>query len=136
MKFLLVARSSWLFARCSLLIAHCSLLSTCCSLLCPRYFFVQHLWATARLLVTGVSLIFLVERFFILSFLVLLMKMTMRVESKILSCFCVWCKSRELEGRGCPEFPCVILVVESFCSGFLRAIVSYWSESHLVSCQT
>ena len=58
------------------------------------------LWATARLLVTRVSLIYLVDEFFIFSLLVLLLKeMRARGESKISSCcFCVWCKSRELEG--------------------------------------
>ena len=58
------------------------------------------LWVTGRLLVTRVSLIYLVDEFFIFSLLVLLLKeMRTRGESKISSCcFCVWCKSRELEG--------------------------------------
>ena len=58
------------------------------------------LWVTGRLLVTRVSLIYLVDEFFIFSLLVLLLKeMRTRGESKISSCcFCVWCKSRELDG--------------------------------------
>ena len=57
-------------------------------------------------------------------------------QSKISSCcVCVWFESRELGGRGSPRFPCVTPVVESFPSDLLRAIVSYWVESHLESCQ-
>ena len=41
----------------------------------------------------------------------------------------------ELGGRGSPRFPCVTLVVESFSSDLPRAIVSYWAESHLESCE-
>ena len=58
-------------------------------------------------------------------------------QSKISSCcFCVWCKSRELGGRGSPIFPCLTPVVECFLSDLLRAIVSYWVELHSESCQT
>ena len=58
-------------------------------------------------------------------------------QSKISSCyFCVWCKSRELEGRGSLKFPCVIPNLESFSSDLLGAIISYWEESHLDSGQT
>ena len=44
-------------------------------------------------------------------------------------CLCVWCKSRELGGRGSPRFPTP--VVESFSGDLLPAIKSYWAESHL-----
>ena len=38
-------------------------------------------------------------------------------QSKISSyCFCVWCESGELRGRGSPRFPCVTPMVESFSS--------------------
>ena len=85
---------------------------------------------------TRVSLIYLVDEFFIFSLLVLLKEMRMWGESKTSSCcFCVWCKSRELAGRRSPRFPCATPVVESFFSDF-RATISYWAESHLESCQT
>ena len=35
-----------------------------------------------------------------------------------------------------PRFPCVTPVVERFSSELLRAIITYWAESHLKSCQT
>ena len=67
----------------------------------------------------------------------LLKEMKMQGQSKISSCyFCVWCKSRELEGRGSLKFPCVIPNLESVSSDLLRAIISYWEESHLDSGQT
>ena len=50
--------------------------------------------------------------------------------------FCVWCKSRELGGRGIPRFPCLTAVMESFYSDFLWAIISYWTKSHLETSQT
>ena len=61
---------------------------------------------------------------------VLLKEMSTQGQSKISSsCFCVWCKSRELRGSGSPRFPCVTPVMETFPSDLLRAIVSYWAES-------
>ena len=48
---------------------------------------MQLLWATARLSITRVSLIYLIGKFFIFSFLVLLKKMRMRDEFKISSCY-------------------------------------------------
>ena len=61
---------------------------------------------------------------------VLLKEMRTQGQSKISSsCFCVWCKSRELRGSGSPRFPCVTPVMETFPSDLLRAIVSYWAES-------
>ena len=64
-------------------------------------------------------------------------EMKMQGQSKISSCyFCVWCKSRGLEGRGSLKFPCVIPNLESFSPDLLRAIISYWEESHLDSGQT
>ena len=63
--------------------------------------------------------------------------MNTRGEPEISSCcFCVWCKSGELGGRGSPRFPCNTQVVESFYSGLLRARITYLVESHLESCQT
>ena len=128
LNFLLVARCLLHFACCSLLFACCSLLSACCSLLfarcsflsarCPLLFarcsllfarcfyfsfvaFSQLLWAIARLLVTRVIPIYLLDELFVFSFLVLLKEMRTRGESKISSCcFCVLGKSRELRGRG------------------------------------
>ena len=50
--------------------------------------------------------------------------------------FCVWCKSRELGGRVSSRFLCVTPVMESFSSNFLRAIISYRTESYLKSYQT
>ena len=49
-------------------------------------------------------------------------------------CLCVWCKSKELRGRGSTRFP--KSMVERFSADFLRAIESYWTESHLKFCQT
>ena len=75
---------------------------------------IQLLWATARLLVTRVSF-----------------------TTYVVDAFpCYWCKSRELEGRGSPRFPCVTLLVRSLSSDLLRAIISYWSGWHFKSCQT
>ena len=51
-------------------------------------------------------------------------------------CFCLWCKSGKLGGRMSPRFPCVTPIRESFISNLLRAIISYWTESHLESYQT
>ena len=48
---------------------------------------MQLLWANARLLVTRVSLIYLVDKLFIFSFEVLLKEMRTRGESKISSCY-------------------------------------------------
>ena len=57
------------------------------------------------------------------------------VMPKISSCGpCVWCKSKELGGRGSTRFP--TSMVESFSADFLPAIESYWTESHLEFCQT
>ena len=48
-------------------------------------------------------------------FLVLLKETGKQSDFKILSCcFCVWCKSRELEGRGSPRFPFITPVVGRF----------------------
>ena len=114
-----------LFARCSLLVTFCSLLVARYFLLVARYFllvaryflfvaFSQLLLATARLLATRVTLIYLVDEFFIFSLLVLLKEMNGRCESRVSSCcFCVSCKSRELGGRRCPRLPCLTPVVES-----------------------
>ena len=100
-----------LFARCSLLFA-------CCLLL-----LIQLLWAIAWLLVTRVTLIYLVDEFFIFSFLVLLKEMRTRGGSKIsFCCLYVSCKSRKLRGRGSPRFPCVTSVVESAWD-ILRAVI-------------
>ena len=65
------------------------------------------------------------------------MEMRMQGQSKIsCCCFCVWCKSRELGGRGSPRFPCLTPVVKCLPSDLLQAIFIYWTESHLESCQT
>ena len=51
-------------------------------------------------------------------------------QSKISSyCLCLWCKSRELKGRGSPKFPAAM--VESFSPDHLKAIKIYWPETHL-----
>ena len=102
-----------------------------------RAFRIQLLWATGRLLVARVSFIYLEDEFFIFLFLVFPKEMNTWSESKILSCcFCVWCKSRELGGRGSWRFFCVTPVVKSFFSDLLQTIISYWAELHLESCQT
>ena len=76
---------------------------------------IQLLWATSQLLVTCVSLIYLVDEFFIFLFLMLLKEMKTHGESKISSsCFCVWCKSKELGGWGSPGLPCLNQVGKSF----------------------
>ena len=49
--------------------------------------------------------------------------------------FCVWCKSKELGSRVGRRFPCVNPVMENFSLDLLRAIISYWTESHLELCQ-
>ena len=94
---------------------------------------IQLLWATARQLVTRVNLIYLVDKFFIFSLLVLLKETRTQGETKISSCYFV----RELGGRGegVPRLPCVTQVVESFSSDLFRAIISYLAESYLESCQ-
>ena len=152
----------WTFCSCSLLVTFCLLLVTFCSLLVTfclllvvRYFlliayyfllvtFWQLSWATVQLLVTPVTLIYLVDEFFMFSFLALLKEMRTSCESMISSCW-FSCKSRELGDRGWgggggvggrgPRFPCVNPVVESSW-GLLRVIIKYWAESHLKSCQT
>ena len=117
---LLVTFCSLLVTFCLLLVTFCLLLVTFCSLLVARGAsrhpaFVS--WATARLLVTRVSLIYLVDEFFVFSLLVLLNERRTRDESKISSCcFCIWCKSREFRDRESPRFPCVTSVVKSFSS--------------------
>ena len=84
-----------------------------------------------------VSLIYLVDEFFIFWLLPLLKEKGMRGESKISSyCFCVWCGSKELGGRRSPKFPCATPLVEIFFLDLHRAIISYWAESHLESSQT
>ena len=35
-----------------------------------------------------------------------------------------------------PRIPCVTPVIKSFSSDLLQALISYWTESHLESCQT
>ena len=82
------------------------------------------LQATARLLVTRVSLIYLVDEFFMLSFLMVLKEIRTRGSSRF-CCFCFWCKSRKLGGRDSPRLPCVTPVVKSFSSDALRALISY-----------
>ena len=49
-------------------------------------------------------------------------------------CLCVWCRSKELGGRGSTRFP--LSMVESFSVDFFPAIESYWTESQLEFCQT
>ena len=56
-----------------------------------KHLAIQLLWATARLLVTSVNLIYLVDEFFFL-FLMQLNEMSMLGESKVI-CFCLWCQS-------------------------------------------
>ena len=82
----------------------------------------------------AISFIYLVDEFFIFSFLLLLKEVRSRGESKVSSC--VWCKSRELGCWGSPRFPYVNQVVESFSSDLLWALMNYCAESHLDSCQT
>ena len=102
-----------------------------------KHLAIQLLWATAHLLVTRVSLIYQVDELFIFEFLVLLKEMKTRGEPEISSCcFCVWCKSRELEGNGSLRFPCNTEVVKSLYSDLLRAKITYLVESRLESCQT
>ena len=157
---LLSARYSLFYARCSLLFTRCSLLFCqsnvwyklrkntiekvlVCVLLqlnvrsTRRAFRIQLLWATGRLLVARVSFVYLEDEFFIFLFMVFPEEMNTWSESKILSCcFCVWCKSRELGGRGSWRFFCVTPVVKSFFSDLRQAIISYWAELHLEICQT
>ena len=62
--------------------------------------------------------------------------MSTRSETKISSCyFCVWSKLRKLGGRESPRFPRVTPVVKNFSAHLLWALISYWAESHLESCQ-
>ena len=54
----------------------------------------------------------------------------MWVQSNISSCrLCVWCKSKELGGRGSTKFPTP--VVASFSTVFLPAIESNWAGCHI-----
>ena len=51
-------------------------------------------------------------------------------QSKISSCcLCVWCKSRELGGKGSSRFPTPTM--ESFSADLLPAIKGYWAELNL-----
>ena len=96
LNFLLVSRCSLLFAQCTLLFARGSLLFAPCSLLFARCYL---LFAHCSLLFVLCSLLLLAACYF--SFLVLLKEMRTWDEFKTSSCcFCVWCKSRELGGRG------------------------------------
>ena len=49
-------------------------------------------------------------------------------------CVCVWCKSRQLGGRGSPRL--TRLMTGSFSADLLLATESYWTKSHLDFCQT
>ena len=95
-----------LFARCSLLVTLCSLLVTLCAL---QVTFCALLVTFCSLLVTFL----LVACSSLLpsrgAFNIFVPGVTQvnedAHESKILSCyFCVWCKSKELGGRGSPRF--------------------------------
>ena len=97
-----------------------------------KVFSLHYFCLKSLIVVTRISLIFLLDKFFIFSFLVLLKEMKTPGESKILSCyFCIWLRSRELGGRVSPRFPFVTLVVEGFSSDHLRTIIRYWTESNL-----
>ena len=96
--FLLVTFCLLLVTFCSLIVTFCSLLVTFCLLLVVRYFllvayyfllviFWQLSWATVQLLVTPVTLIYLVDEFFMFSFLALLKEMRTSCESMISSCW-------------------------------------------------
>ena len=50
--------------------------------------------------------------------------------------FCGWCKSRKLGGRMSSRLPWVTPKLESFSFDLLQAIINYWTESYLKSCQT
>ena len=51
------------------------------------------------------------------------------VQSKFSYCYLsVWCKSRELGGRGSPKFPTPMMEIFAY---FLSAIKCHWPESHL-----
>ena len=112
---LLVTFCSLLVIFCSLLITFCSLLVTSGSLLVT---FCSLLVTFCSLLVTFCSLIFT------------------RCSLLFARYFCVWCKSRELGGKKSPRFPSVTPVVEGFSSDLLQAVIRYWADSHLESCQT
>ena len=114
---LLVSFYSLLVIFCLSLVTFCLLLVTFCSLLvtfCPA--FMDNCLT--------ITLIYLVDEVFIFSSLVLLKEMRTQGESKISSCcFSVSCKSKELEDRGSPRFPCVTPMVKSS-SDLLQAIIS------------
>ena len=65
-----------------------------------------------------------------------MVKWERRVSQRLNILICVWCKSRELRNRVSPRFPSITPVMESFFSDHLQAKISYWTESHLESCQT
>ena len=127
---LLVSFSSLCVTFCSSLVTFCLLLVSFCSLL---VIFCLSLVTFCLLLVTfpafmdnclTITLIYLVDEVFIFSSLVLLKEMRTQGESKISSCcFSVSCKSKELEDRGSPRFPCVTPMVKSS-SDLLQAIIS------------
>ena len=142
--FLLVDCYFLLIARYFLLVARCSVLFTCCSLLFASYFFPAFMGNCPTISHTCYS--YLPSRWVLYVFVP---GVTQGNEDEgwvhdfILLVF-FSCKSRELGGRGCggegvggrgPRFPCVNPVVESFW-GLLWAIIKYWAESHLKSCQT
>ena len=121
--------NSWGWTFCLLLGTFCSLFGSFCSLR-----FAHCLLFFARCLC---SPFYLVDAFFFFSFLVLLKKLRTQDEFKISSCcFCVFCESGELGGKGSSWFSCVNPVVKSFSSDLLQAVISHWTESHLEFCQT
>ena len=84
------------------------------------------IWAT--IIHTFFSLIHPVDEFFF-------KEMRMWGQPKTSSCrLCVWCKSKDLVGKGSTRFP--TSMVESYSADFLPARESYWIESHLEFCQT
>ena len=96
-----------------LLVARYFLLVACYFLLVARYFLL-----VARYFLLVARYFLLVARYFLLA----------------PRYFCVWCKSRELGGRGSPRFPSVTPVAEGFSSDLLQAVISYWADPHLESC--
>ena len=94
----------------------------------PRIYISHHPLIRATIIHTFFSLIHPEDEF---SF----KEMRMWGQPKTSSCcLCVWCKSKELGGRGSTRFP--TSMVEGISADFLPAIESYWTESRLEFCQT
>ena len=126
---LLVTFCFSLITFCSLLVSFCLLLVTFCSSLVT---FSLLLISFCSLLATFCLLLVTVSSLLV-TFCSLLVTFCSLLFARY---FCVWCKSRELRNKTSPRFHSGTPVVEGFSSDLLQAVISYWADSRLKSCQT